>query len=214
MKTFVLLVISALLIVASMPIVTSDSKKVEIPKYECKVRLAISADDEIRNEVYSYLRRELLSLGDVKLVEEDPDWIIQVVAMQIKNKAGYPTGLAFSLVIEKRVQVVKILLLVVKHIFQIPSEEWEKLEQTKKHTDLEKAFTKVTDNLSDIRGHWLRVGDTEDIQRLCQMIVADFDAELLKKDRDTWQELWEDLFRQYKPKEGSANENDSKSKSD
>jgi len=216
MKTFALLVISVLFIVASMSIATSDSEKVEIPKYSTKVRLGISAREEIKNEVYSYLSRELRSLGDVKLIENDPNWTwsIQVVAMQVKNRAGYDIAVAFSVVIEKRYNVVELLLLAVQHVFQISSEEWDELKKTKRMIDLEKAFTMLSGSQSDIRGHWLRVGDTEDVQRLCKMIVADFDAEHLKKDRETWQELWEDLFRRYPPKDDSSKENNSNPNTD
>lgn len=233
MKIFVLLVISALFIVVSMPIATGDSEKVELPKYSTTVKLAIQAEDEIKNEVYSYLSREVRSLGDVKLVEDNPNWIIQVVAIQVKNKLGYKTGVAFSIVIDKRpILVVPLLLQLFKYASGISPQELKEA----KVIDLEKAFTKVTDGLSDIRDHSLRVGSTEDIQRICQMIVADFDAEHVKKNREMWQKSWDELLRyiqKYRstkekdsqfdvndlnkaleayPKEGSAKENDKEPK--
>ncbi len=206
MKKIALLLTPALLIAAFISLAVGNSEKAEPPKYSTKVRLSIAANEEIKNEVYSYLSRELRSLGDVKLVEDEPDWNIQVVAMQIKNKLRYETGVAFSVVIEKRGNVTGKLLLIVPHVFQISSEEWEKLKETKHYTytGLETAFTKLTYGLTDIRAHWLRIGGTEDVQRLCQGIVADFDAEHLKTEREMWQKFWEDLFRQYPPKDGST----------
>jgi len=205
MRTIALSLISALLIVAFMSISTADSEKVKALKslkHSTTVGLDISAHDEIKNQVYSYISRELRSLGDVKLVENDPNWTIQVVAMQIENKLKAKTGVAVSVVIIKRRYVVKTLLLMVENVFQISPQEL----MEKKSVDLEKAFKNLTDGLKDIRGHSLRVGSTEDMQSICQQIVADFDAEHLKQDREEFKRML-DFFSQYILKDGAAKEN-------
>lgn len=212
MRTIALSLISALLIVSFVFISTADSEKVKALKalkHSTTVGLDISAHDEIKNQVYSYISRELRSLGDVKLVENDPNWTIQVVAMQIENKLKVKTGVAVSVVIIKRRYVVKTLLYFCENFLEISPQEL----MEKKGIDLEKSFTILTDSLKDIRGHSLRVGSTEDMQSICQGIVADFDAEHLKEDREVFKKMLEDFTSQYK-KDSAAKESENKPKTD
>ncbi|MGB2808773.1 MAG: hypothetical protein WBC22_13600, partial [Sedimentisphaerales bacterium] len=66
-----------------------------------------------------------------------------------------------------------------------------------KRQSLEELFTviitdnHIRDNIRDLVHHSLRTGSSHDIQNICQEIIADFDAELLKKDRDTWRRVSE-----------------------
>lgn len=110
MKKFFLLFASLLLIAAFISLTVANSKKPETPKFSTTVTLEISAnEDEIKNQVYSYISREIRSLGDVQIlednsnwiVEENTDWVIQVVALQQENKAGLVTGVSISSVILK-----------------------------------------------------------------------------------------------------------------
>ncbi len=47
----------------------------------------------------SYLNRELRSRNDVEIVENDPEWIIYMVAVELKTVGGYKSGVAISTVI-------------------------------------------------------------------------------------------------------------------
>jgi len=52
---------------------SADTKSL---RYSTKVKVSISAPDNIKGSVSSYLNRELRSLTDVEIVENDPEWII------------------------------------------------------------------------------------------------------------------------------------------
>jgi hypothetical protein len=178
-----------LLAVVLLPNSVSGNGKTEIPKFSTTVQLSIAASDEIRNLVHSYLSRELRSLGDVKLVEDNPEWIIDIIASQVKDKTGYVGGVEFSIVIIHRYdqETVEMLLRAVKAALQINSEDWEKLKETKQYADLEILFKQLSDgNRSYIVHHSLRAGSTKDMQTICQEIIADFDTEHLKKERQTF----------------------------
>ncbi len=190
MKNLVLLLMPTLITVSFISISIADSEKVEFPKYSTTVELNITADKEITNEVYSYISRELRSIGDVKLVEDNPDWVINVVAMQTKNIAGHSTGVAFSVVVVAELHSVPILLEIVKWTFGISPKE---LRETQ-YMGLENSFTAVTAGQSAIQAHYLRVGSTENVQRICQGIVADFDAEQLKNAREIHEEMTKNIL--------------------
>ena len=214
MRTFTLLSISALLAMALWPIIVDGNEKAKVSKYltqeyTTSVRLEISASEEIENQIYSYFSRELRSLGDVELVEDNPEWIIHIVALQAKDRTGYSGGVIFSVVIEKVYEIhVKDLLLVVRGIFKINDDDWKELKE--KRQSLEKLFTviitdnNVRDNIRDLVHHSLRTDKIENTHSLCKEIVADFDAELLKKERDTWRRLSE-LLSSCKVKDNKEN---------
>lgn len=65
-------------------------------KPQFKVKLEVSCNDEIKNEIYSYLSRELRSLGDVVLVDSNEYYTIQIVGMTTKTKDGYNAGITLS----------------------------------------------------------------------------------------------------------------------
>lgn len=214
MRTFTLLSISALLTMALWPIIVDGNEKAKIPKYLTQeytttVRLEISASEEIENQIYSYFSRELRSLGDVELVEDNPEWIIHIVALQAKDRTGYIEGVIFSIVIEKVYEIhVEDLLSAVKIIFKISDDDWKELKE--KRQSLEELFTlistdnNVRDNIRDLVSHSLQIGSSHNTQNICQEIVADFDAELLKKERDTWRRVSE-LLSSYKLKDNKEN---------
>ena len=201
MKKFATSIVSVLLMAVFISLTAGNSRKVEIPEYSTTVKLNITADDEIiKNQLYSYINRELRSLGDVKVVENDPNWTIQIVALQVKNKLQVPTGIAASVVIIKRTYAIDGLSILFKHVYGINLQE----QMKEKGVDLEKVLKTLTDNLSDIRGHWLHVGNTDDIQRICQRLVANFDAECLKKEREDHQDFM-NLLRQSLSERGAIN---------
>lgn len=68
-------------------------------RFSTKVKVSISAPDNIKGSVSSYLNRELRSLNDVEIVGNDPEWIIYMVAVELKTVGGYKSGVAISTVI-------------------------------------------------------------------------------------------------------------------
>lgn len=195
MRLFLLSLISVSFFTFGLPVTDAGEEKSKIPKYKTTVKLEISASKELENQIYSYLSRELRSLGDVQLVENDPEWFIHIVALQVKDKTGFIGGVVFSIVIEKGYKIpVDILLLAVMDVFQISSDDWEKLKE--KRQKLEETFTTIITNglirdllARDLVLHSLRTDTPDNIHNLCKDIVADFDAEFLKKERDSRQKL-------------------------
>ncbi len=57
-------------------------------------RVNFSAPDNIKGSVSRYLNRELRSLNDVEIVENGPEWIIYMVAVELKTVGGYKSGVA------------------------------------------------------------------------------------------------------------------------
>jgi hypothetical protein len=129
-------------------------------RYSAKVKVNISAADSIRGAVSSYVNRELRSLTDVEIVENDPEWITYNLAMELKTVDGYKSGVAISTVI---VSAVDNQLL----------SGWFQPE-------FKDIGLKVTSGLAGYPDQWLSVGSADDLQKLCKDIVADFDTKHLE----------------------------------
>ena len=78
-----------------------SNAQAQLQKFQARVKLIITADKNIKGEVTSYLTRELRSLRDVNIVEENADWVVSVITSETKLKGGYKVGVVFSTVILK-----------------------------------------------------------------------------------------------------------------
>jgi len=183
--------IPLILIPISSLFVTGDSEisqpeqTITEKKFNAKVYLNISADDELKNQIYSYLSRELRSLGDVTLVVEDePDWIIHIIAMKSTNTSGIDMGVVFSTVIESRYKITDVIKLIIDN--KVEKEGWK---ETRPDVDWKKAIDIIIPTVTYIADHMLRVCGPESIKISCQEIVADFDSGYLKNKREEHQKM-------------------------
>ena len=150
---------------------TSISHGQDLPKFNARVEVAVSAEKEIRGLVISFINRELRSLGDVELVQYNPELVLSILAMEAKARNNYPLGVVLSVVILKKFNPKTLSLIV--------AEEYKKTASI------------MMSDLYYYRDHWLRVGSTDDLKDLCSEIVADFDAQYLEESRNSYRELRE-----------------------
>ena len=66
-----------------------------------KVKVAVSAAEEIAGKIQEYIAVQFQSLGDVRLVADDPDWSIEVVTTQLQDADGTLRALGLSFVIQR-----------------------------------------------------------------------------------------------------------------
>lgn len=142
-------------------------------KYSAKVKVNVSASNNIKGSVSSYINRELRSLTDVEIVEKDPQWIIYVLAMELKTAGGYKSGVAISTVIFSPFnnQILSGLL------------------QPKFKDD----GLNMTSNLAWYPDQWINAGSVDDLQELCKDIVANFDTKYLEESRKSFRQMKEIL---------------------
>ncbi len=211
MKKFFLLFALVLLIAAFISLAVANSKKSELRKYSTTVTLEISAEeDEIKNQVYSYISRELRALGDVQLLEDNSvwavkgntEWVIQIIAMQQKDKAGRIIGWVMSSVILKpilRDRDFKLFMLSKALKGEYDEKLWQELFEQLRTSCI-------------VYGHEIRSGSPEDLQSNCKGIVAKFDSKCLKESRKIHQQLWKQINKLHE--EQSAEEKDDEPEED
>ena len=168
-KSYFLLFILALFLssVANLSF-AADTKNLH---FSARVKVAVKADDDIKNTVTSYVYRELRSLNYVELVSNEPEWEISIVAMAPKLINGSnKIGVTLSTVITHHVE--KLMLSIM-------------LKPELKADDMTSAFLWGSDT-----DHLLYVGATDDLQNLCKDIVAEFDTKV-EENRKFWRQMIE-----------------------
>jgi len=168
MKRFLILIALMLVVTAVSSVAAQD-----LPKFKARVKVSVSADENIKGTVTSYINRELRSLQDVEIVDRDPEWELQILAMEISTKGGYKTGIVLSVVILSKFSNQFLLDRVADSYKEIVGN--------------------LTSSLYYYPDHWLRVGSNEDLKSLCNGIVADFDTRYLEESRKMHRQLMEIL---------------------
>jgi hypothetical protein len=134
--------------------------------YEAKVGLFITASEDIKSQVESYLSRELRSLNDVILTKDDYHYNLTVLAMNTYDSSGKNLGLVFSVTVHEKFDN-KILSTFFKDI-------------------LRDAGMDLTKNLLWDHDHYIQTGAKSELKYICEKIVANFDSRILIKDRETF----------------------------
>ena len=81
--------------------IEATKKEIDAQPFKAKVRVFVSCDDEpAKQSLNSYVKRELRSLGDVEIVEQEEEWTIYIVVIKEHSKSGthlgYVVGYTFT----------------------------------------------------------------------------------------------------------------------
>jgi len=134
-----------------------------------KVKVDVTAPENIKALVTSYLNRELRSLSDVELVAENAEWEVHVLVMEPKLISGSKIGIALSTVVIQRFDN------------RLLGSFFEP-----KHKDF---GLSLTSGLSWFSDNWLNLGSVDDLQTICKAIIALFDTKYLEEDRRSVREI-------------------------
>lgn len=159
---FRILSVICLIFIFSQPApVNAQQEKV----YRTTVRIKVDADEEIKLRLLSFLRRELSSLGDVRVLETNPDWELFLVADEIKSGEGNAKS------------TVNIALLISKPF----DNEMFSFLVKEKYKDL---FLSSSENLYELKTQILYTGKLNELRKICERIVIDFDTKFIQQERN------------------------------
>ena len=137
-----------------------------------RVSVVVSADGSTKSRVESFISRELRSLGDVVVTNDNPEWTFSIVVIEPKLENGRRVGIVLSTVILRR--------------FNNTMTVYNTRDERKEFV------SNITSNLYSLPDHLLNMGT--DLREICSEIVADFDSDKLKDARET-KEIFKDLFK-------------------
>ncbi|MBN2129480.1 MAG: hypothetical protein JW741_08285 [Sedimentisphaerales bacterium] len=66
-----------------------------------KVKITVSAAEEIKSQIQEYMAVQFESLGDVQMVQDNPDWTIGIVTTKLTDSSGTMRALGISFLIQQ-----------------------------------------------------------------------------------------------------------------
>lgn len=129
--------------------------------FPIRVRVDVTADKDIKGRIESYIKKDLQSLHDVTVTNEDAAWRLGILALSIPGDGdGHLTVLSVTITNPISYQAFS-----------------ETLKDKYKQM-----FTNKTGYIDFYIDNWLRVSD-EDLAVICSEIVADFNSQYLEQIR-------------------------------
>ncbi len=155
----------------------SQKKQVKERKFSSRVEVIVSAPESIKDQVTSYVNRELRSLGDVMITGKNPQYRLRIVATEITTgEVGDKIGISYAVVLTEVLS-------------------WEGFETYHSlHIDqgdmiaIQLFFSDKAEAVEDM---YLTLGQPDELRSACERIIARFDSDHLEKDRREWQESLE-----------------------
>lgn len=151
--------------------------------YKVTVEVASSDKDGIKNEVISYIGRELRSLKDITIVDSEPDAAISIIALKVQNKhSGITTGYALSILATEPISESAARTL----ISQLAKSD-DVSTRPPLLTSLEEAIISLFTKREEIKHHSLLTGP--DLKELCSDAVTKIDSKVFEE----WRKIWRTL---------------------
>ena len=142
----------------------------DLPKFFANVKVEVTAQPTaLREQVESYLKRELRSLPDVNVVSEDQHWLLSIIVLQTEDLTGV-RGYNFSIVVLQPSPSALLTTLL--------------LANGKISAETSKSLLDWTTGLVRFLDHRIYTGDQNSLRSRCEKIVADFDTSQLEPTRD------------------------------
>jgi hypothetical protein len=165
----------AFLLLCSFPIISLAE---DLAPFSAKVSVSVTAQDNIKGLIESYIGRELRSLGDIVVSDDNPRWIISILAIEQASRSGQKLGVVMSTAITESFDNGLIL--------------------DKVSADRKEIVSFLTTGLCHVSGHWINTGATDELRLLCDQTVAQFDSSVIKPARTSYQN-YKDFMQQKKP---------------
>ena len=138
---------------------------------EFRVKLDVRGDENLENRIKNYLSRELRALGDVIQSEDNCEYVITVIGAKLENTVGDGGVVVLSVNIHTKFNNQSF-----SYMFK------------KKFA---KEFITLTNDLYYYPKHWVRSGSYFDLRSMCRGIIADFDSQILQKQRDGFEKFYD-----------------------
>jgi len=158
-----------------------------------RVAVTVSADQEFKDTLSSYLLRELRELPNVTVADEKADWKLHIVALRNSLVGGRVTGYTVAIAITSP-ESIEYDRLALDAAFApdepegIPKEKWD-------------AVKDIFEGKEDFIDLWVRTFATPDMREQTASMVADFDSAYLEPRRKSHQQ-WLDRLNESRKKRG------------
>ena len=158
-----------------------------------RLGVTVSADQEFKDTLSSYLLRELRQLPNVTVADDKADWKLHIVALRNSLVGGRITGytVAIAITSPENIEWDRLALDAAFAADQpdgIPEAKWE-------------AVKDIFEGKEDFIDLWVRTFATTDLRDQAAEMVADFDSSYLEPRRKSYQQ-WLDRLNERRKQGG------------
>ena len=158
--------------------------RLQLPDLITRVKVDVSARDDIKQALHSYIGQSFQSLPGVRLVENDPSWTIKIVTITVQDNEGNVSALGLSVVVLKHgleMDLLRTLTQAWHHII--------KAGLLQKDQPLEVGMRQLidgidrlpqTDDLAVLSQHRMCLIPVPKLAEACHDIVMDFNSRFLQ----------------------------------
>lgn len=140
----------------------------------------MNGDDALASEVRSYLSRGLRSLGDVEIVSDSEAFYrLGIILLPLTGRDGVKTGYVVSVIVVQPTGYDAL-----RPLFKGATSE-----------DALKALDAVLKESVNVVDHFVQVGGSDDVEKICKTVVATFDGDVLESERKINQQMKDKLNR-------------------
>lgn len=133
-------------------------------------------NDSLRTQIISFVSRELRSLRDVDITDDNPSFKISIVAIAVALKSGYEAGYAFSIVVTS------------------PLGDWSWALAKDLKPESKAVIAKLLAEQESLEDHRLLVGSFDNLRQDLTRFIAKFDTDKLEP-RRRWRQQLKDSSR-------------------
>ena len=96
--------VAFLLLSLSLGVPVSDPGNGQMPPpdplvFARRVKIEVVAPEQLKTDIYRNMAQAFQSIPNVQLVQENPDWTIEIVTLTLQDEEGNPTAVGLSVVI-------------------------------------------------------------------------------------------------------------------
>lgn len=140
-----------------------------------KVKISVSASEEIKSQMHEYIAVQLESLGDVQVVQDQPDWSIGIVTTKLTDASGTMRALGLSFVIQQHgphMQMLQALAQACRYFVATGSMRDQPLEYQMKRLLMGVSVLPESDDLVVVSKHQMSVILPDKLPQACFDIVS------------------------------------------
>ena len=144
------------------------------------VTVKVSAHEDVRAPICEYLATGLRSLGDVQLVQEDPDWTIEVITTRLEDPNGALQAVGLSFVVEQHgphMMMLEALAQACRYFIETGYLRCQRLDHDMRRLLEGVAVLPKPKRLSLVAKHRMTVVTPDRLPQACREIVTCFDAQ-------------------------------------
>jgi hypothetical protein len=136
-----------------------------------RVSVKVGGDESLKGDVTSYIKRELRSLNDLVITDDNPRFSISVLIVRVRGVRGEDLGFSMSVVVTELSGRSLANIIKPESCGACVASSWGR------------ALGETLPDMVEVQDHLLFTGGPDDLQTLCRNVVTGIDTDIFEPRR-------------------------------